>query len=72
LPELPEQEKEGLVSSGAVSEFEQPARLSARSAPRGRRVRMGFVSYSCKMERTSGERVGAAAARRVSPLATWA
>jgi hypothetical protein len=40
FPELPAQEREGLVSSGAVSEFEQPARLSARSAPRGRRVRM--------------------------------
>jgi hypothetical protein len=40
LPELPAQEKEGLVSSGAVREFEQPTRLSARSAPRGIRVRM--------------------------------
>jgi hypothetical protein len=55
-----------VVSSGAVSEFEQPARLSARSAPRGRRVRMASSPNSRKMERISAERVGAAATRRVS------
>src|SRR4029450_13535327 len=40
LPELPAQDNEGLVSSGAVSELEQPVRVSARSAPRGRSVGM--------------------------------
>jgi hypothetical protein len=46
LRELPAQEYKGVpaavseFSSGAVTEFEQPARLSARSAPRGRSVRM--------------------------------
>jgi hypothetical protein len=43
LPELPAQAKDGLVSTGPVSEFAEsvhPARVSTKSAPRGRSVRI--------------------------------
>jgi hypothetical protein len=60
---LPTQENEGVVSSGPVrgfAELEQPARLSASSAPRGRSDRMVSLLL---LVWVSDERIGAFSVR---------